>query len=62
MIFLLPAMSENCVVFIEQPIKMNLLKIVTCKMRGKALSEGIYWDPNLETVFHVVDKHTGKVR
>uniref|UniRef100_A0A8D3D3P0 Carotenoid-cleaving dioxygenase, mitochondrial n=1 Tax=Scophthalmus maximus TaxID=52904 RepID=A0A8D3D3P0_SCOMX len=55
------AMSENFVVFIEQPIKMDLLKIVTCKMRGKALSQGIYWDPSQETVFHLVDKHTGNV-
>lgn len=55
-------MSENYVVFIEQPIKMDLLKIVTCKIRGKALNSGIYWDPRLETVFHLVDKHTGEVR
>ncbi|XP_034034981.1 beta,beta-carotene 9',10'-oxygenase [Thalassophryne amazonica] len=55
------AMSENYVVFIEQPIKMDLLKIVTCKLRGKALSEGIYWDPRQETVFHLVSKHTGEV-
>ncbi|CAL8267735.1 unnamed protein product [Merluccius merluccius] len=54
------AMSENYVVFIEQPIKMNLLKIVTCKMRGKGLSDGIYWDPKQDTVFHLVDKHTGQ--
>lgn len=57
----LPAMSENYVVFIEQPIKMDLLKIVTCKLRGKALSEGIYWDPKQETVFHLVNKKTGEV-
>lgn len=57
-----PAMSENYVVFIEQPIKMDLLKIVTCKLRGKALSEGIYWDPKQETVFHLIDKRTGEVR
>ncbi|KAF7667383.1 hypothetical protein LDENG_00066900 [Lucifuga dentata] len=55
------AMSENYVVFIEQPIKMDLLKIVTCKLRGKALSEGIYWDPKQEAVFHLVDKRTGQV-
>lgn len=61
-LLLLPAMSENYVVFIEQPIKMDLLKIVTCKLRGKALSDGIYWDPKQETVFHLVDKLTGEVR
>uniref|UniRef100_A0AAX7W8D3 Carotenoid-cleaving dioxygenase, mitochondrial n=1 Tax=Astatotilapia calliptera TaxID=8154 RepID=A0AAX7W8D3_ASTCA len=55
------AMSENYVVFIEQPVKMDLLKIVTCKLRGKALSDGIYWDPKQETVFHLVNKHTGEV-
>ncbi|XP_034406090.1 beta,beta-carotene 9',10'-oxygenase-like [Cyclopterus lumpus] len=55
------AMSENYVVFIEQPIKMDLLKIVTCKLRGKALSDGIYWDPKQDTVFHLVDKQSGEV-
>lgn len=62
MIVRVAAMSENYVVFIEQPIKMDLLKIVTCKLRGKAMSQGIYWDPKQETVFHLVDKHTGMVR
>lgn len=55
-------MSENYVVFIEQPIKMDLFKIVTGKLRGKSLNEGIYWDPNQETMFHLIDKQTGKVR
>lgn len=54
-------MSENFVVFIEQPIKMDLLKIVTSKLRGKGISEGVYWDPKRNTVFHVINKHTGKV-
>ncbi|XP_017316115.1 carotenoid-cleaving dioxygenase, mitochondrial isoform X1 [Ictalurus punctatus] len=55
------AMSENYVVFIEQPIKMDLFKIVTSRMRGKSINDCIYWDPKQETVFHVVNKHTGKV-
>ncbi|XP_037543451.1 beta,beta-carotene 9',10'-oxygenase isoform X2 [Nematolebias whitei] len=55
------AMSENYVVFIEQPIKLDLLKIATCKLRGEALSKGIYWDPKQETVFHLINKHTGEV-
>lgn len=61
-LFLLIAMSENYVVFIEQPIKLDLLKIATCKLRGQALSKGIYWDPKQETVFHLISKHTGEVR
>ncbi|KAG7269696.1 hypothetical protein CRUP_021435 [Coryphaenoides rupestris] len=54
------AMSENYVVFIEQPIKMDLLKIITSKLRRKAVSDAIYWDPTQDTVFHLVDKHTGQ--
>lgn len=61
-VLLLPAMSENYVVFVEQPIKMDLLSIVTCKLRGKALCEGIYWDGSQDTVLHLVSKHTGEVR
>ncbi|XP_077448038.1 carotenoid-cleaving dioxygenase, mitochondrial-like [Stigmatopora argus] len=55
------AMSENYVVFIEQPIKIDLMKIVTCKIRGKSFGDAVYWDPKLETILHVIDKHTGKV-
>ncbi|KAG7282268.1 hypothetical protein CRUP_033795 [Coryphaenoides rupestris] len=35
------AMSKNYVVFIEQPIKMNLLKIVTGRLTGKSISESV---------------------
>lgn len=59
---LFSGMSENYVVFIEQPIKMDLFKIMTSKLKGKALSDGIYWDPNQETIFHLIDKQTGKVK
>uniref|UniRef100_A0A3Q1EVT8 Beta-carotene oxygenase 2b n=1 Tax=Acanthochromis polyacanthus TaxID=80966 RepID=A0A3Q1EVT8_9TELE len=55
------AMSENYVVFIEQPIKMNLLKIVTGKLTGKSIRDAFSWDPNLNTVFHLIHKQTGKV-
>uniref|UniRef100_A0AAR2L297 Beta-carotene oxygenase 2b n=1 Tax=Pygocentrus nattereri TaxID=42514 RepID=A0AAR2L297_PYGNA len=55
------AMSENYVVFIEQPIKLDLLKIVTGKLRGKGISDGVYWDPKLQTVFHLINKHTGRL-
>ncbi|XP_061608833.1 carotenoid-cleaving dioxygenase, mitochondrial-like isoform X2 [Phyllopteryx taeniolatus] len=54
------AMSENYVVFIEQPSKIDLMKIVTCKMRGKAFRDAIYWDPKLETILHLIDKRTGE--
>lgn len=55
-------MSENYLVFIEQPSKIDLIKLVTCKMRGKAFFEAIYWDPNLKTILRLIDKRTGEVR
>ncbi|OXB68152.1 UNVERIFIED_CONTAM: hypothetical protein H355_010658, partial [Colinus virginianus] len=33
-------MSENYIIFIEQPIKLDLLRIITSKFRGKPISEG----------------------
>lgn len=54
-------MSENYIIFIEQPIKLNLLQIVTSKLRGKTILEGISWEPQYNTYFHVVNKHTGEV-
>ncbi|CAL8336091.1 unnamed protein product [Boreogadus saida] len=55
------AMSKNYVVFIEQPIKINLLKVVTGKLTGKGISDSVYWEPKLDTIFHLIDKKTGKL-
>ncbi|NXR79049.1 BCDO2 oxygenase, partial [Pycnonotus jocosus] len=54
-------MTENYIIFIEQPLKLNLLKIVTSKLCGKAIYDGISWEPQHNTYFHVVNKHTGEV-
>lgn len=55
-------MTENYVVFVEQPIKMDLFKIVTGKLRRKSISDGFLWDPKRNTIFHVIHKKTGEVR
>ncbi|XP_014115273.1 PREDICTED: beta,beta-carotene 9',10'-oxygenase isoform X3 [Pseudopodoces humilis] len=54
-------MTENYIIFIEQPLRLNLLKIITSKLRGKAIFDGISWEPQHNTYFHVVNKHTGEV-
>lgn len=54
-------MSENYVVFIEQPIKMDLLKIVTGKLTRNSISDGVSWNPKLKTILHLIHKKTGKV-
>ncbi|XP_063167533.1 carotenoid-cleaving dioxygenase, mitochondrial isoform X1 [Candoia aspera] len=53
-------MSENYVIFIEQPFKINLWKIITAKCFGRSFLEGMGWEPQQNTRFHVVNKHTGQ--
>ncbi|XP_064490650.1 carotenoid-cleaving dioxygenase, mitochondrial isoform X2 [Pseudopipra pipra] len=47
-------MTENYIIFIEQPLKLNLFQIVTSKLRGQAICDGISWEPQCNTYFHVV--------
>ncbi|XP_053449686.1 carotenoid-cleaving dioxygenase, mitochondrial isoform X2 [Nycticebus coucang] len=54
-------MTRNYIIFIEQPLKMNLWKMATSKIRGKAFSDGISWEPQNNTQFHIVDKYTGQL-
>ncbi|AXQ73438.1 hypothetical protein AWY89_10840 [Pasteurella multocida subsp. multocida] len=51
---------KNYIIFVEQPVKMKLWKIITSKIRGKPFADGISWEPQYNTRFHVVDKHTGQ--
>lgn len=54
-------MSENYIVFIEQPIKLDLLKLMLYTIAGKSLHKVMSWNPELETIFHVADRHTGQL-
>ncbi|KAM8927666.1 carotenoid-cleaving dioxygenase, mitochondrial-like [Pelodytes ibericus] len=54
------AMTENYVVFVEQPLKLNIINILTSQLQGKAFEKSLSWEPQHNTVFHVVNKHTGK--
>ncbi|KAM8866062.1 beta-carotene 15, 15-dioxygenase 2, like [Synchiropus picturatus] len=54
-------MSENYIVFIEQPIKLDLLKFMLYRIQGKSFHKIMKWEPKLNTVFHLVNRHTGKV-
>ncbi|XP_039241434.1 beta,beta-carotene 9',10'-oxygenase isoform X2 [Pipra filicauda] len=47
-------MTENYIIFIEQPLKLNLFQIVTSKLRGQTICDGISWEPQCNTYFHVV--------
>uniref|UniRef100_A0A3Q1BZR9 Beta-carotene 15, 15-dioxygenase 2, like n=1 Tax=Amphiprion ocellaris TaxID=80972 RepID=A0A3Q1BZR9_AMPOC len=53
-------MSENYIVFVEQPIKLDLLKFMLYRIAGKSFHKVMTWDPTYETIFHLVNRHTGK--
>ncbi|KAI7813591.1 beta-carotene 15, partial [Triplophysa rosa] len=55
------AMSENYIVFIEQPIKLELLKFMLYRVAGKSFHKVMSWNPKLETIFHVANRHTGQL-
>ncbi|XP_068594895.1 beta-carotene 15, 15-dioxygenase 2, like [Brachionichthys hirsutus] len=53
-------MSENYIVFIEQPIKLNLLRFMLYRMLGLGFSKVMTWAPQYGTIFHLVNRHNGK--
>ncbi|XP_060569819.1 carotenoid-cleaving dioxygenase, mitochondrial-like [Ruditapes philippinarum] len=53
-------MTENYYVYVEQPMFMNLLKIMTAKIRGSPMSNSMDWYPDLKTRFRIIDKKTGE--
>ncbi|XP_059812845.1 carotenoid-cleaving dioxygenase, mitochondrial-like isoform X1 [Hypanus sabinus] len=54
-------MTKNYIIFIEQPLKINIMKILTSQLRGKSFDCSISWEPELNTIIHVANKHTGEV-
>ncbi|KAE8592642.1 hypothetical protein XENTR_v10018831 [Xenopus tropicalis] len=54
-------MTENYIIFVEQPIKINVLRILTSNLSGASIADSITWDPSCDTVFHVANKHTGEL-
>lgn len=52
-------MSENYIVFIEQPIKLDLLKFMLYRIQGKSFHKCMKWEPHYDTIFHLVNRHTG---
>lgn len=55
-------MSENYIVFIEQPIKLDLLMLMLHRIQGKGFNNCMKWEPHYDTIFHLVNRHTGAVR
>jgi carotenoid cleavage dioxygenase-like enzyme len=44
-------MSENYLVFIEQPLIINAMKLVTSQIKGKCMRDCMTWSPEEQVVY-----------
>uniref|UniRef100_A0A6Q2WY49 Beta-carotene oxygenase 1, like n=1 Tax=Esox lucius TaxID=8010 RepID=A0A6Q2WY49_ESOLU len=53
-------MSENYIIFVEQPFKLDILRLATANFRGSTWGSCLKYDKEDITLIHLVDKKTGK--
>uniref|UniRef100_A0A3Q1I4P6 Uncharacterized protein n=1 Tax=Anabas testudineus TaxID=64144 RepID=A0A3Q1I4P6_ANATE len=53
-------MTENYIVFVEQPFKLDIVKLATAYFRGANWGNCLKFDKDDITLFHVINKKTGK--
>uniref|UniRef100_A0A3Q3VXB4 Uncharacterized protein n=1 Tax=Mola mola TaxID=94237 RepID=A0A3Q3VXB4_MOLML len=53
-------MTDNYFIFIEQPLKLEILKMATAYMRGVNWASCLKFCPEENTLIHVIDRKTGK--
>ncbi|XP_056157163.1 beta,beta-carotene 15,15'-dioxygenase [Lampris incognitus] len=53
-------MTENYIIFVEQPFKLDILKLATAYFRGVNWGNCLKYDEDDITLFHLINKHTGK--
>ncbi|KAL1007237.1 hypothetical protein UPYG_G00083840 [Umbra pygmaea] len=53
-------MTENYIVFVEQPFKLDIPKLATASFRGISWGSCLKYDKDDITLIHLVDKNTGK--
>ncbi|XP_074478685.1 beta,beta-carotene 15,15'-dioxygenase [Sebastes fasciatus] len=54
-------MTDNYFIFIEQPFKLDILKMATAYMRGVNWASCLKFCPEENTLIHLIDRKTGKV-
>ncbi|XP_023991599.2 beta,beta-carotene 15,15'-dioxygenase-like [Salvelinus sp. IW2-2015] len=53
-------MTDNYFIFIEQPFKLDILKMATAYMRGVNWASCLMFCPEENTLIHLIDRKTGK--
>ncbi|XP_010737874.2 beta,beta-carotene 15,15'-dioxygenase [Larimichthys crocea] len=54
-------MTDNYFIFIEQPLKLDILKMATAYMRGVNWATCLKFCPEENTLIHLIDRKTGKL-
>ncbi|XP_074549550.1 beta,beta-carotene 15,15'-dioxygenase [Halichoeres trimaculatus] len=52
--------TDNYIIFIEQPLKLDILKMATAYMRGVNWASCLKFCPDENTLIHLIDRKTGK--
>ncbi|XP_070813707.1 beta,beta-carotene 15,15'-dioxygenase [Chaetodon trifascialis] len=53
-------MTDNYIVFVEQPFKLDIVKLATAYFRGVTWGSCLKYDKDDTTLFHVINRKTGK--
>uniref|UniRef100_A0AAQ5ZC31 Beta-carotene oxygenase 1 n=1 Tax=Amphiprion ocellaris TaxID=80972 RepID=A0AAQ5ZC31_AMPOC len=53
-------LTDNYIIFIEQPFKLDILKMATAYMRGVNWASCLKFCPEENTLIHLIDRKTGK--
>ncbi|KAK2859340.1 hypothetical protein Q5P01_003960 [Channa striata] len=53
-------MTENYFIFIEQPFKLDIIRMATAYMRGVNWASCLKFCPEENTLIHLIDRQTGK--
>ncbi|XP_066503382.1 beta,beta-carotene 15,15'-dioxygenase isoform X2 [Hoplias malabaricus] len=53
-------MTENYIVFVEQAFKLDIIRLATAYFRGETWGKCLKYDQDDVTLFHLIDRKTGK--
>jgi len=54
-------MTQDKIIFIEQPYIIKVSRVLSAKIKGYAVKDWLEWEPQDKNRFYIIDKKTGKV-
>ncbi|XP_070561443.1 beta,beta-carotene 15,15'-dioxygenase-like isoform X2 [Ptychodera flava] len=54
------AITQNYVIFLEQPLYLNVMKLATAKFMGNTLQNTLEYHPQCPAIFHIIEQESGK--